>query len=142
MQIQHETVDRAQSGAVVNGLANGFDVARRQRLAAPCQPHVVLSTRDAGMARDLSIYLTRHGVRLTIADGIADMRRLATDMGADLAIVDLDQAHDDAIALIRHLRERRRMAIVALSGAVDPIERIVAIETGADDCLGKPLEAR
>lgn len=141
MQIQPETVDRAQNGVPVGG-ASGFDLARRQRLAAPGQPHVALLTRDSGLARDLSIYLTRHGIRLTIADGIADMRRLATDMGPDLALVDLDQAHEDGISLMRHLRERRRMAIVALSGSGDSIERIVAIETGADDCLTKPLEPR
>src|SRR5262249_29258972 len=49
----------------------------------------------------------------------------------------------DGFALARWLRERSgRVGIITVTAAADTVDRVVGLETGADDYIAKPFEPR
>ena len=49
---------------------------------------------------------------------------------------------DDGITLARQLRERHNVGIIMVTGCERPVDRIVGLEVGADDYIGKPFDPR
>ena len=57
-------------------------------------------------------------------------------------ILDLVMPGEDGLSLTRYLRERSDVGILILTGKGDTVDRIVGLEMGADDYLGKPFNLR
>jgi len=49
---------------------------------------------------------------------------------------------EDGLTLARWLRERHDVAIIMLTAAGEVIDRVVGLEVGADDYIGKPFDLR
>ena len=65
---------------------------------------------------------------------------------ADLVMVDIDQAPDDACRLVRDVRFRRRgpnpfVSVVATSGGIDNARAPVVVNSGLDDIWLRPTSA-
>lgn len=75
------------------------------------------------------------------ADGVG-LRRLLEAGPADLVVLDLGLPGEDGLSLGRWLRERHDPGIVMLTGADTPLDRILGLEVGADDYIGKPFAPR
>jgi DNA-binding response OmpR family regulator len=58
----------------------------------------------------------------------------------DLFVLDIGLPGQDGLELARTLRARFDPGIVILTGAGDLVDRVVGLEIGADDYLGKPVE--
>ncbi|GKW47851.1 response regulator [Halomonas sp. NCCP-2165] len=90
----------------------------------------------------LADYLGRHGYRaLTAEDGEA-LRALLARETPDLLIVDLMLPGDDGFTLCRELRRDSEVPIIMLTASADETDRILGLELGADDYLGKPFNPR
>uniref|UniRef100_UPI003F716363 winged helix-turn-helix domain-containing protein n=1 Tax=Reyranella sp. TaxID=1929291 RepID=UPI003F716363 len=60
-----------------------------------------------------------------------------------LVLLDIGLPGEDGFALARWLRERSaRVGIVMVTAATDMVDRVVGLETGADDYIAKPFEPR
>ena len=95
---------------------------------------------DPDLRAMLSEYLTMAGHRVRpAADGVA-MRRLLSEAEADLVVLDVGLPGEDGFRLARWLRERHDPGIVMLTGSDTTIDRVVGLEVGADDYLGKPFD--
>ncbi|MFO1068104.1 MAG: response regulator [Geminicoccaceae bacterium] len=75
------------------------------------------------------------------ADGTA-LRRLLEHEAADLIILDLGLPGEDGLSLARWVRERHDLGVVMLTGADTTMDRILGLEIGADDYIGKPFQPR
>ncbi|MBS7552933.1 response regulator [Ancylobacter dichloromethanicus] len=60
----------------------------------------------------------------------------------DLVILDLMLPGEDGLSICRRLRAKSRVPILMLTAKQDDIDRIVGLEIGADDYLGKPFNPR
>jgi two-component system phosphate regulon response regulator OmpR len=60
----------------------------------------------------------------------------------DLVLLDLALPGDDGLTLARQLRVRHNVAIIMVTGSSEPVDRIVGLELGADDYIGKPFDPR
>ena len=49
---------------------------------------------------------------------------------------------EDGLSLARFLREHYKLGIIMLTAAGDVVDRIVGLETGADDYISKPFDPR
>lgn len=78
-----------------------------------------------------------HAVR-GAADG-RELRQLVAAAPVDLVVLDVGLPGEDGFALARWLREHHDPGIVMLTGAATTIDRVVGLEVGADDYLGKPF---
>ncbi|MES0807866.1 response regulator transcription factor [Roseibium sp. SCPC15] len=60
----------------------------------------------------------------------------------DLALIDLRLRGESGLTLAIHIRETSELPIVMLTGVGDEIDKIIGLETGADDYLMKPFNPR
>lgn len=97
---------------------------------------------EADVRRMLEDYLGGAGYDVCSAgDGIG-LRRQLEQGAADLVVLDLGLPGEDGLSLARWLRERHDLGIVMLTGADTPLDRILGLEVGADDYIGKPFAPR
>ena len=104
--------------------------------------HLLIVDDDPGLREVLADYLGRDGYRVS---GVGDGRGLWAALErepVDLVILDLMLPGDDGLTLCRMLRARSAMPIIMLTARGDDTDRIVGLEMGADDYVGKPFDPR
>ncbi|AKJ70278.1 two-component system response regulator OmpR [Pandoraea thiooxydans] len=107
-------------------------------------PMKILVVDDDPDLRDLlREYLTRHGFAVAVMhDGEGLAARLERERPA-LIVLDLMMPKVDGLSALRDLRSRNDdVPVILLTARSDEIDRIVGLEIGADDYLGKPFNPR
>ena len=104
----------------------------------------IIAVEDEATQRDLLVtYLSRNGYRVSGVEGGPALRRLVDRELPNLIMLDVGLPGEDGFALARWLRERSgRIGIIMVTAATDTIDRVVGLETGADDYIAKPFEPR
>lgn len=94
----------------------------------------------------LADYLGKHGYQVLTAEGsdafYAQWQGAHPDRLADLLIVDVMMPGDDGFTICRELRKVSDVPIVMLTASDEDSDRILGLELGADDYLGKPFNPR
>jgi DNA-binding response OmpR family regulator len=105
---------------------------------------IVLVEDEAFQREVITECLARHGLRPTALASGAELKRLTQHAMPDLALLDVNLNEvEDGFALARWLRSRSsRIGILMLTVAGDTIDRVVGLESGADDYVVKPFEPR
>jgi DNA-binding response OmpR family regulator len=70
------------------------------------------------------------------------MRALLEREVTHLVLLDLMMPGEDGLSLTRYIRQRSEIPIIILTGKGDLIDRVVGLETGANDYVPKPFELR
>jgi len=98
---------------------------------------------DARLAAMLRDYLGASGYSVEVAGDIATGVAALHARSAQLLILDLMLPDGDGLEACRRLRaEGVAMPVLMLTAKGDPIDRVIGLEIGADDYLGKPFEPR
>ncbi len=90
----------------------------------------------------LADYLGRNGYRALVAEDAVALRALLATETPDLLIVDLMLPGDDGFEICREVRRDGELPIIMLTASPDETDRILGLELGADDYLGKPFNPR
>jgi two-component system phosphate regulon response regulator OmpR len=107
------------------------------------RPHIVVVEDAASQRQMLVDYLTRQNFRVSGAENGSMLRRLVDREMPALVLLDVGLPDEDGFALARYLRERSgRVWIIMVTAANDPVDRVVGLETGADDYVAKPYDPR
>ena len=89
----------------------------------------------------LDEYLAKNGFEVEgFADGEAFLSRDVTEFS--LLILDIGLPGIDGLEICRRLRQTSSIPILMLTAASDDLDRILGLELGADDYLGKPFNPR
>ena len=97
---------------------------------------------DERLARFTAEFLAQNGVTVTVApDGETGLREAAA-RSYDIVILDLQLPRRDGLSVCRELRTRSAVPILVVTARSEEPDRIVGLELGADDYLGKPFSAR
>lgn len=105
-------------------------------------PIILLVEDDREIRALLAELLEREGFDVDVADGGAAMDKALAKRIPDLIVLDLMLPGEDGLSICRRLRARGGIAILILTAKDDEIDRIVGLELGADDYLGKPFNPR
>jgi two-component system, OmpR family, KDP operon response regulator KdpE len=108
-------------------------------LAPPTAPLVQLVEDDAPMRRFLRTYLTGAGYRLQEAGTGEEALALASRSPPDVVILDLGLPDMDGQDVMRKLRSWLESPIIILSARDQDVQKIAALDQGADDYLTKPF---
>ena len=103
---------------------------------------VLIVDDDRDIRTLLAEYLEVHGYAARGAGDGNEMREAIARSDYDLIILDLSMPGQDGLELCRELRKDSDVPIVMLTARGDPSDRILGLETGADDYLAKPFEPR
>ncbi|MCO5992934.1 response regulator transcription factor [Actinoallomurus rhizosphaericola] len=103
---------------------------------------VLVVDDDPTVADVVSRYLLRDGHEVVcVADGLAALRA-AEERPPDLVVLDLMLPGIDGLEVCRRLRERWPVPIVMLTALGEETDRLIGLETGADDYVTKPFSPR
>lgn len=104
---------------------------------------VIVVDDDPELRALLRRFLSGHGFETRAVDGGAALDRELSRNPADAVVLDLMMSGEDGLAICRRLRAAGDMTpIIMLTARGDPIDRIIGLESGADDYLPKPFEPR
>jgi DNA-binding response OmpR family regulator len=107
------------------------------------RPHIVVVEDEAAGRQLLTGYLTARGYRVTAFASGVGLRRLVERELPTLVLLDIGLPGEDGLALARWLREKsNKICIIMVTAAGETVDRIVGLESGADDYLPKPFEPR
>jgi len=106
-------------------------------------PHILV-VEDDRETRDLvARYLSGRGFRVSSAKNGAEMRQSLETGNFSLILLDLMLPGEDGLSLCRRLRaEKSNIPIIMLTALGEEADRIVGLESGADDYLPKPFSPR
>ncbi len=105
-------------------------------------PHILVVDDARDIREPLARYLRENGYRATASDGAAAARRALKTAGIDLVILDIMMPGEDGLSLCRYIRESSGIPMIMLTARGEELDRIVGLEIGADDYLGKPFNPR
>jgi two-component system OmpR family response regulator len=106
------------------------------------QNHILIVDDDAETRSLLQAYLQKQGYRVTVAADGKALRRAVDVARPDLIVLDLMLPGEDGLELCRDLRTRSNLPVIMLTARDEETDRIVGLEMGADDYLGKPFNPR
>lgn len=104
----------------------------------------ILVTDDDLRIRDLlGRYLTQEGFDVLLAEDGKALTRVLLREPIDLIVLDLMMPGEDGLSVCKRLRAaNNHTPIIMLTAKGLDVDRIVGLEVGADDYLGKPFNPR
>ncbi|HEX4925570.1 MAG TPA: response regulator transcription factor [Bdellovibrionales bacterium] len=97
---------------------------------------------DVKLASLLKDYLLQHGIELIAAHTPDDGLKLLATRQPAVVILDVMLPGRDGFDVCREIRRTSQIPILMLTARGETTDRIVGLELGADDYLGKPFEPR
>lgn len=101
---------------------------------------VVEDDREIGTL--VAEFLRAEGFAVELAANGRAMDRALARMTPDLVVLDVMLPGEDGLSICRRLRARGGIPILMLTARSEDLDRIVGLELGADDYLGKPFNPR
>ncbi len=91
------------------------------------------------MVRD---YLGGRGYDVVEADCATALRNQLEEHAPDLILLDINMPGEDGLSALRALRSTSEVPVIMVTAADEVVDRVVGLEMGADDYLGKPIDLR
>lgn len=112
--------------------------------SSPNRPDKIMIVDDDARIRDLlRRYLSQEGFEVMVAEDAKTLNRLLLRETVDLIVLDLMLPGEDGLSITRRLRASNdKTPIIMLTAKGEDVDRIVGLEVGADDYLGKPFNPR
>jgi two-component system OmpR family response regulator len=105
-------------------------------------PHILVVEDDRDIGQLIAKYLRANDMRTSVAENGRAMDRMLADTRISLIVLDRMLPGEDGLSICRRLRASSDIPIIILTAQADEVERIVGLEMGADDYIGKPFNPR
>ena len=104
--------------------------------------HILIVEDDLVASTTLAAYIIKEGYRVSTAPDGVTMRELFAKGDVDLILLDISLPDDDGFSLLREIRRQSEVGVIMVTGKAEEVDRIVALEMGADDYVIKPFNKR
>jgi len=105
--------------------------------------HLYVVEDDPALREMLASYLEKQGLAVTAMAHAEEMLRRMHRLRPDLIVLDVMLPGMSGLDACRQLRiEGDRVPVILLTARVEEVDRVLGLEMGADDYLGKPFSAR
>ena len=106
-------------------------------------PRILIVDDDPRLRDLLRRYLGENGFNVLVSENGEAMKRLWVREHFDVLILDLMMPGEDGLAILKRLRAEKDMTpVIMLTARGEDVDRILGLELGADDYLGKPFNPR
>ena len=104
---------------------------------------ILLVDDDPELRQLLATYLGRHGFDTLLLPDTRQLDAYIERFQPHLVVLDLMMPGEDGLAACRRLRGRgETLPIIMLTARDEPVDRVIGLEMGADDYVGKPFDPR
>lgn len=104
---------------------------------------LLLIDDDRELCQLMGDYLTGEGFETSFAYSAEDALPLLDGKNSyDLLVLDIMMPGQSGLELLQQIRPRVQTPVIMLTGRGEEIDRIIGLEMGADDYLGKPCNPR
>jgi DNA-binding response OmpR family regulator len=97
---------------------------------------------DVDLCSMLQVYLSDYGLCLDTAHDAESGLRTVNESAYDLLLLDVMLPGFDGFTLLKKLRARSRIGVILLTARAHEQDRIHGFDSGADDYVAKPFNAR
>ena len=104
--------------------------------------HILVCDDEIDVREMLQEYLEKRGYQVTTASNGEELRSVLSANKIELIILDINMPGEDGLSVLRSLRPENQTPVVMLTAAGEVVDRIIGLEMGADDYLGKPVDLR
>jgi len=105
--------------------------------------HILIVDDDLEIRKLLGRYLTEQGYRVSIASDQRTMKEALQTNEVSLIVLDVLLPDGSGLDICRDLRrEGSEIPVILLTALKEDVDRIIGLEIGADDYLGKPFNPR
>ena len=87
-------------------------------------------------------YLSERGYDVLEAGKVQELGRVRDADSPHLILLDINMPGGDGLTALREMRVHSDVPVIMLTAAGDVVDRIIGLEMGADDYLGKPVDLR
>ncbi len=103
---------------------------------------LLLADDDIELCQLLHEYLSQEGFDITLAHDGDSAAKLILNDSYDLMVLDVMLPNLNGFDVLKEVRKESQVPILMLTARGDEIDRIVGLELGADDYIGKPCNPR
>ena len=104
--------------------------------------HILVVDDDERIRKLLQRFLRKNDYMVSSSSNSYDASTLTDSITFDLLIIDVMMPGKDGIALTKSLLRKITTPIILLTAKKDIADRILGLETGADDYISKPFDPR
>ncbi len=105
-------------------------------------PQILICDDEPLLREMVAEYFEERGYGVLQSATGAEMRAVVEDLAPDIVILDLRMPGEDGLTALRQLRAQNDIPVIMLTAAAETIDRVVGLELGADDYVGKPVDLR
>jgi DNA-binding response OmpR family regulator len=107
------------------------------------ETHILVVDDDLEIRNLLGKYLTGQDFKVSLAPDLKSFRKAVAMSTINLAVVDVMLPDGSGLDMCRDLRaQRSTLPVILLTALTEDVDRILGLEFGADDYLGKPFNPR
>ncbi|TWT03758.1 response regulator [Reyranella sp. CPCC 100927] len=123
-------------------MGSGSTMQSPASMVAEAKPHVLLVEDDAEISRMLMGVLSESGFGASAVGSAIAMDAVLARRPVDLVVLDVMLPGEDGFSICRRLRASSDVPIIMVTARGEDIDRIIGLETGADDYVCKPFNSR
>jgi two-component system OmpR family response regulator len=140
-EARHFAVAALKAGDNCFNRASGAVATRTLRLQV--EPHILIVDDDLEIRKLLGRYLVEQGFRVTLASDKRTLKSALESNDIKLIVLDVMLPDGSGLDICRDMRtDNSHIPIILLTALKEDFDRIVGLEIGADDYLGKPFNPR
>lgn len=103
----------------------------------------LLIVEDEPVTRaQLTAHFEKEGYNVISRENADKVEEIVEENNIDLCLLDINLPGKDGLTVTRELRTQSDIGIILVTGKDDQIDRIVGLESGADDYVTKPYDLR
>lgn len=90
----------------------------------------------------LATYLKKQGYQVYVANDTTKAREILSVNTVNLMLLDINMPGESGLDLLRSLYPDNQLPVILLTANTDTVDKVVGLELGADDYIGKPFDLR
>lgn len=106
------------------------------------QPHILVVDDDRRIRELVSRFLREHDFIVMTAEDAGQARTMTRNFEYDALVVDVMMPGETGLEFTKYARDKLNIPVLLLTALGEAEDRIVGLESGADDYLPKPFEPR
>jgi DNA-binding response OmpR family regulator len=143
------SIPRTVIGGIAEEHIHASRASHRLAMRAPIpawnpsgRQHILVVDHDAAMRELIGESLAEYSFRVSAVASGTEMAQALAQHAIDLVVLDLRLGGEDGMELAAKLRQESQIPIVMVTGRCAEVDRVMALELGADDYILKPFSPR